>query len=234
MRVRINFTKKGYLSYLSHLDLIRLFQRAFNRINLPVKYSNGFNPHPKFSIGAPLSIGITSDNEYMDVEIFDYIDEKKTLEMLNGQLPDEILIKSIYYLNTEESVTSKIRYAEYRIELVLNNNKDKDELICRLNDWYNQGYIRLIRYKLKKKQKIKIEYNMKEFIYSFIIYDKPSAINIRVVIETGQYGNLRPLDLTNRIIEDLDIKNTIKIMNIHRVDLYYLDGQNLKSIKKAR
>lgn len=68
MRVWIHFVKDAPLRYLSHLDLMRAWQRAIRRARLPVAYSAGFNPHPKMSFASALPVGIISDAEYLDIQ----------------------------------------------------------------------------------------------------------------------------------------------------------------------
>jgi len=65
-RYVLEFSKQGYVRYVSHLDLMRIFKRAFRRSGIPVSYSNGFNPHPKMSISLPLTLGNTSASEYLE------------------------------------------------------------------------------------------------------------------------------------------------------------------------
>ena len=67
--LRLRFEKTGKAAYLSHLDVLRTFQRAFIRAGIPVKHSEGFNPHPKMSIAAPLQLGCESVCEVLDVQI---------------------------------------------------------------------------------------------------------------------------------------------------------------------
>ena len=67
--LRLRFEKTGKAAYLSHLDVLRTFQRAFIRAGIPVKHSEGFNPHPKMSIAAPLQLGCESLCEVLDVQI---------------------------------------------------------------------------------------------------------------------------------------------------------------------
>jgi radical SAM-linked protein len=73
-RIRLRFTKKGAARFLSHHDLMRLFERAIRRAGLPVKMSQGFNPRPKFSIAAALGVGVAAENEILDVELDEPVD----------------------------------------------------------------------------------------------------------------------------------------------------------------
>ena len=82
---RILFEKKGNAVWISHLDLMRLFQRAFKRGNLPLKHTQGFNPRPSVSIAQPLSVGIESSCELLD---FDFDGDKITNRVVRGRLND--------------------------------------------------------------------------------------------------------------------------------------------------
>ncbi len=71
MTFRIRFAKYGVVKFIGHLDVMRYFQKVNRRSELPVKYSQGFNPHQILSFGQPLGVGITSDGEYMEVDFED-------------------------------------------------------------------------------------------------------------------------------------------------------------------
>ena len=65
MKVRIRFAKYGALKFIGHLDVMRYFQKAIRRADLPIAYSEGFSPHQIMSFAAPLSVGHTSEGEYL-------------------------------------------------------------------------------------------------------------------------------------------------------------------------
>ena len=67
-RYVIEFEKGGYTKYISHLDLLRVFKRIFKVTGLDVRYSQGYNPHPKMGFAQPLSLGYSSVNEYLEFE----------------------------------------------------------------------------------------------------------------------------------------------------------------------
>lgn len=69
MKIRVKFAKKGIMCYIGHLDLMRHFHRVIRMMHLPVAYSEGFNPHPIMSFTAPLSLGMTSTGEYLDIKL---------------------------------------------------------------------------------------------------------------------------------------------------------------------
>jgi len=87
------FCKKGLMRYISHLDLMRLFNRAFRRAGLPIKITEGFNPHPKFSIKRALKLGVESDNEEASIILIEEVNNEEFKERLQRQLPQGIEIK---------------------------------------------------------------------------------------------------------------------------------------------
>ena len=94
-RINFTFAKKGNLRFISHLDLMRLFMRAMRRADLPVKMSEGFSPHPKFSIKRALKLGLESENEEADVLLKIPLAPLDFKESLNKQLPEGIEIKDV-------------------------------------------------------------------------------------------------------------------------------------------
>jgi radical SAM-linked protein len=86
-RVRLRFSKTGAMALLSHLELINLFTRAVGRARIPVRFSQGFHPHPKFSFATALSVGIESWAEYFDMEVAAGYDADRLRDALNGVLP---------------------------------------------------------------------------------------------------------------------------------------------------
>jgi radical SAM-linked protein len=91
-RIRMKYSKTGRIRFLSHLDLMTLFQRAAARAKVPVLFSQGFNPHPKISFGPALSVAMESDAEYLDMETDPFIDLLQTTKALNSTLPEGIRI----------------------------------------------------------------------------------------------------------------------------------------------
>jgi len=86
-RIRMRYTKKGRIRFLSHLDLMTLFHRAAARAGIPLAFSRGFNPHPRTSFGPALSVGVESEAEYLDMETDPFIDLSKATRDMNSTLP---------------------------------------------------------------------------------------------------------------------------------------------------
>lgn len=90
MRYVIKFTKGENIKFIGHLDLMRTIQRIIKRSGLPVEYSKGFNPHMSLSIAQPLSVGVYSDGEYLDLVLTKSIGVGEVLEKLNESTTESI------------------------------------------------------------------------------------------------------------------------------------------------
>jgi radical SAM-linked protein len=93
---RLLFSKTGRAKYISHLDLMRTFQRAFQRADLTIQHTEGFNPHPFISILLPLSLGFSSECEILDFQLLDSVPPEEVPQRLNRALPEGIAVKRCY------------------------------------------------------------------------------------------------------------------------------------------
>ena len=94
--LRALFEKTGTAVWISHLDLMRLFQRAFARANLPLKHTQGFNPRPSVSIALPLSVGLESVCELLDFEVEGNFTPEEITKRLNETLIDGVRVRQVY------------------------------------------------------------------------------------------------------------------------------------------
>ncbi len=95
--LRLLFEKTGNAVFISHLDLMRLFQRAFKRAGLPLTHTQGFNPRPSVSIALPLSVGVQSRCELLDFTLdTDDVDVEKLPQMLNEKLIPGVRVRKAY------------------------------------------------------------------------------------------------------------------------------------------
>ncbi len=85
-RLRLKFSRGEELKYISHLDLMRLWERALRRARIPIAYSEGFSPHPRLSLAAPLALGITSEAELIDI----FLERRLAPGLLTSALPPQL------------------------------------------------------------------------------------------------------------------------------------------------
>lgn len=118
MRIIVRFSKGEEVRYTSHLDVQRLFQRAFRRAKLPLAYSQGFNPHPLMGFAAALSVGHTSGAEWFDVKLKEYMDTDEFIKRVNAVLPKGFSVLSAMDAGEfSKSLTSLLVAADYDIEI---------------------------------------------------------------------------------------------------------------------
>ncbi|MEW6142935.1 MAG: TIGR03936 family radical SAM-associated protein [Chloroflexota bacterium] len=119
-RLRVRFSRQDPLKFLSHLDLLRLWERAIRRAELPLAYSEGFSPHPRLSFAAPLPVGMTSDAELADIFLSRWIAPQTFAARLRKQLPQGIELNEVQACSLETPpLPATIIAAEYRVVATL-------------------------------------------------------------------------------------------------------------------
>ncbi|MFZ5985839.1 MAG: TIGR03936 family radical SAM-associated protein [Bacillota bacterium] len=113
--IRARFVRGEEVKYISHLDLMRMFERALRRSGIPIAYSQGFNPHPQLVFGLPLSVGVTSEAEYVDFELSDMIEPGDFMDKLNRNLPSGIRIMDAREKKTKSNIMASIAVASYEV-----------------------------------------------------------------------------------------------------------------------
>lgn len=116
-RWRIGFGRGEELKFLSHLDLMRLWERAFRRAGLPLAYSQGFSPHPRLSLACPLPLGTTSQGELLEVWLHHPLNLEEHRTSIEQGLPAGITLNSLeVVLVPTPSLASRLREAEYQVK----------------------------------------------------------------------------------------------------------------------
>jgi radical SAM-linked protein len=117
-RIRVKFSRGSQVKFLSHLDLMRLWERAFRRAGFPLVYSEGFTPHPRLSLAVPLQVGVTSDAELMDVFLSSWLSPSDFIAGIKKQLPEGIGLEGTKLVPEESpSLQSQALFAEYLVEV---------------------------------------------------------------------------------------------------------------------
>lgn len=195
MKIRIKFSKQGYMKFVGHLDIMRYFQKAMRRGNVNIRYSEGFSPHQIMSFAAPLGVGITSNGEYLGIETTDNKipeDEegmeaaKSMADRLNQVMVEEIRILSCRRLpDSSKNAMSIVCAADYTLEFRDEYKpEDVEDFFKKLEDFYGQEQI-LITKKTKKSQK---EMDLKPLIYCL----ERRGNTIFMQVSTGSTDNIKP------------------------------------------
>ena len=196
---RLRFSKTGRLKYISHLDINRAMSRALKRAQIPLWYTEGFNPHPYMSFSLPLSLGVESLCESVDLRIIGDITNDEIKNRLNNVLPQDIKIVDVY---DDFRDNSEIVYSDYVYKFEFKDNEAAFEKIK--NVLSSDEIIALKKGKQGRKRVMK-ETNIKSFIdkYSISIRNDVIVLNIRLL--AGPEKNLNPSLLFDTIIRLIDM-----------------------------
>lgn len=197
--VRLRFSKTGRLKYISHLDINRAMSRALKRAQIPLWYTEGFNPHPYMSFSLPLSLGVESLCESVDLRIIGDITNDEIKNRLNNVLPQDIKIVDVH---DDFRDNSEIVYSDYVYKFKFKDNEAAFEKIK--NVLSSDEIIALKKGKQGRKRVMK-ETNIKSFIdkYSISIRNDVIVLNIRLL--AGPEKNLNPSLLFDTIIRLIDM-----------------------------
>jgi radical SAM-linked protein len=117
-RLRIKFSRGNEIKYISHLDIVRLWQRAFIRAGIQIAYSTGFSPHPKISLAAPLPLGVTGEAELMDIVIVKGVAPQFFVSAMNQALPAGMTVEKVYPIGVDlPALQAQVSRADYRVEV---------------------------------------------------------------------------------------------------------------------
>lgn len=214
MKLRLRFKKEGLARFISHLDLMRTFERAFRRAELPIAFSQGFNPRPKMTFASALSVGISSSSEYLDVEFSEDVSASDVALKLNPALPEGIKVTDVKMADEAISL-SMLNGAKYVVRLAL-NEVDLEELKKSTKGLLEQKEI-IIEKRTKSGKKL---VNIAPFIYSLGLSNcDGSAADIVMSVAIGQQGSVAPTMVINEL--ERILCKELEIVSIHREAIFY-------------
>lgn len=143
--IRVKFIRGEEVKFISHLDLMRAFERAIRRSGLPIAYSQGFNPHQQMVFGLPLSVGVTSEAEYGDFELTEKLEPLDFMERLNSQLPKGLLITKAESRSINENIMASISASAYEILIYVENFLDGEAFKNSVDSMLSQTEVSVIK-----------------------------------------------------------------------------------------
>lgn len=218
-RYVIKFTKTGYAKYTSHLDMLRFFKRAFRKSGISLRYSKGFNPHPKLSFAQPLSLGYSSSCELLEFETEIYHDPVEIFSLLLNEMPEGMEIKQVEEMSAEvKSLASSADSAEYIVEIPFDMDQNKLKEIC-------SAYIEqeeIIALKRRKKDKKMVPVDIKNMIRSLEANTTHTSIVLKMDLDCGSVSNCSPELVISSFLEFADIKVPRYKIEVERTKLEFV------------
>lgn len=186
MKVRIKFAKQGAMKFIGHLDIMRYFQKAIRRAEIPIAFTEGFSPHMIMSFASPLGVGITSDGEYMDIEVRDEIPSTEAVKRLNNVMVDGMQVLSYRQIpeNKASKAMSLVAAADYTVSF-REGFEPKGDWRSKFPKFISQSSIII----LKKTKKSEREVDIKPLIHELRLTDDD---NVFLRLSAGSVDNLKP------------------------------------------
>ena len=217
--VRIWFTKKDTAKYISHLDLTRCLIRAFRRTDIPLWYTEGFNPHPHLVFGLSLPLGVEGENEILDIRLDDesYKNERVLSELNRVTVPGIEFLKIEAPQNKPLLITSGL----YEMVISSNNGENIKNAILEKIDSKN-----ILIQKKTKKGEIK-EINVSEHLTEFkIIKELENELQFSFILPAGNDFTINPIMFKDALIADFAPENIS--WSIVRKNLLIKDGTEFR------
>lgn len=200
--VRIYFSKTGDAKYISHLDLMRCFNRAVTRAGIPIFFTEGFNPRPYMNFAMPLSLGISGLREIVDMKIDGEMTCEEIFNTLFAVMPPDIKI-----LEVCEPVlkASSAAYSKYKIEIcqeAMSSEAFNNDVLALVS----QPELIVSKMGKQGKRKVVKYINLTEHIRDFKIWslDEKNSVITLILPSNTQFG-ISPVLLTDKIFEETKI-----------------------------
>ncbi len=172
------------MRFCSHRDMIRLFSRAMARAGIPVRFSEGFNPHPKFSLMPPRPVGVATEEDRMIVDLTEPLEPAILLQRLLETMPQGIMIRQAWKLDSSKGCQPHLVY--YVVDV---RQADREALPSRITQLTGSGSIFVQR--INKKDGKPKRVDIAPYIDSLIVTDAGLAMTFMV---TGD-GTARPAEV---------------------------------------
>ena len=209
LKARIKFRKYGCMKFIGHLDVMRFFQKVMRRADIPIAFSGGYSPHMIMSFAQPLGIGLTSDGEYLDIELTEPIDSKEAVARMNAVSVEGIEMVSMVQISEEKKASGMTITAasDYQVFL-LESGKSSDVRRNIPSEWKESWEEFLSQEQILVWKKSEKEVDIKPMIYGSEIKEE----YIYLYLATGSEQNLKP---------DLVMETFLKYIGQEDVPLFY-------------
>ncbi|NMB24769.1 MAG: DUF2344 domain-containing protein [Firmicutes bacterium] len=218
MKIRAKFTKGAPVRFISHLDLARTIERGVRRGQIPIAYSQGFNPRAKIAFGSALAVGVTSSGEYIDLELIEDMAIDDFLSVLNQCLPTGIEFTDAVEISPDTpTLMSVIDRASYVLTGDLEHNANLGQEVQNL---LNNEAIWVERLSKKGTRRLDI----RPWIFSVdVLSEDLETSGVSLLVQTGNHGNVRPEEVAAHLPFEQGS------LGIHREGLFIARGAGLSS-----
>lgn len=232
MEVRIKFAKYDTMKFISHLDVMRYFQKAVRRSGLDVAYSEGFNPHQIMSFAAPLGVGQTSESEYFDIELKTVPPLNELVDRLNATMTDGMRILDAELLPPpvpqvkRETAMALVAASSYLVMRKDGYDTDlsKEELEQKFVAFLSQNSIPFV----KKSKKTEAEIDLAQFIFDYSAQgnttefsgEYENGVVFYLLLSAGSVNNVKPDTVMEAFYAYMGKEYNPYAYQFHRLETY--------------
>lgn len=228
IRLRIKFSKHGNIRFIGHLDVMRYFQKMIRRAGIDVAYSAGFSPHQIMSFAAPLGVGLESNGEYMDLEVYSFTSGQDFCDKLNAVSVPGIRILQVTRLpeGTRNAMAS-VAAAEYTVRFAEGKSPSAsflENISNYLASFLNQSEI----YIEKEGKKGLRQVDIRSGIYNctWDISDQ----SFHMLVDASSAGNIKPVQVISALLNSYGETLSENALCITREETY-MDADSAQDIK---
>lgn len=209
MILRGKFEKRAAMKYIGHLDLMRTMQRALRRADLPIAYSQGYNPQQKMNFAMALALGMESEAEYFEVELTESMPAAEFVTRLNGALPEGIrILRAERIEDAPKSLMSIVAWSLYAVQFPDEGKPENAEV--RTEALLKEKEIWTTRRRKKKKQIVSKQVEIRQWIDTLAW----EGDTLMMLLKTGSNGNLKPEEVLPILFPEK------KMPDIRRLEIY--------------
>ena len=225
MKVRIKFRKYGVMRFIGHLDVMRYFQKAIRRAEIPIAFTTGYSPHMIMSFANPLGVGLTSDGEYFDIEVLSTKSTAESLKVLNEAMVEGVEVTSYVSLpDTAKKSMSLVAAADY--EIFYKEGYEIPRSVAEFTEIYRNFYEKQSEILIvKKTKKSEREMDLKPLIYDFQVQNRNAAPVFYLKVCTGSVDNIKPELVLASMFESAGLTYHPEAMQIHKLETYTKNEQ---------
>ena len=211
----MQITKDRDIRFISHLEYVRTIERAIRRAKLPAAYSEGFNPHLKFSLASALGVGVVSYTEVVEIELAEPVEIEAAARALDKALPRGIrVLAADAVANNTAALMAEAAGASYVVTLPY--DKDITEAVANYNDAVELLFKKAAP---KRKEKFK-EIDVKFYIPEIAVELKDGKTIFSFECKITPTGSMKAVDLLNALNEAYALELPVEMADIERHTLY--------------
>ena len=220
MKIRIKFRKYGVMKFIGHLDMMRYFQKAIRRAQIPICYSKGYSPHQIMSFAAPLGVGITSDGEYFDIEVESSPSTNEAINRLNATMVEGVEITGYRKLpDNAKTAMSIVAAADYTMKF--KSGYKAPFTLSEFQDGIEEFFVKPnevpVTKETKKSEKV---IDLKQLVYQLEVTGKEAEPSFYLKLSTGSTDNIKPEFVLACLFDAMGVSYESEAIQIHRLDVY--------------